>query len=89
MTEWLEDGYDYLRDKLIDSIAEVGRIAMLVGDTFAKLGRGLRSFGLIVDQMDHIGVQSLMLVFIVSLFTGAVAAGLEAAAAKAAAMAAG
>ena len=74
MNEWLEDGYDYLRDKMLDSIAEVGRIAMLVGDTFRKLGRGLRSFGLIVDQMDHIGVQSLMLVFIVSLFTGAVAA---------------
>src|SRR5262245_63508476 len=38
------------------------------------LGRGLRSFHLVVDQMHMIGVQSLILVLIVSLFTGAVAA---------------
>lgn len=74
MNELIEDGYDYVRDRALDSIAEVGRIAMLVGDTFRNLGRGLRSFGLVVDQCHAIGVQSLMLVFIVSLFTGAVAA---------------
>lgn len=74
MADILVESYDYLRDKAIDSVAEVGRITMLVADTFRKLGRGLRSFGLVVDQMDQIGVQSLMLVFIVSLFTGAVAA---------------
>lgn len=74
MNELIEDGYDYVRDRTLDSIAEVGRIAMLVGDTFRNLGRGLRSFGLVVDQCHAIGVQSLMLVFIVSLFTGAVAA---------------
>ena len=35
---------------------------------------GLRSLRLVVDQMDAIGVGSLGLVFVVSLFTGAVAA---------------
>jgi phospholipid/cholesterol/gamma-HCH transport system permease protein len=66
--------YEILRTRVLESIAEVGRISLLVGDTFRHLARGLRSFRLVVDQMHMIGVQSLMLVVIVSLFTGAVAA---------------
>lgn len=66
--------YERLRTQVLDSLAEVGRIAMLVGDTFRHLVRGLRSFRLVVEQMHMIGVQSLLLVFIVSLFTGAVSA---------------
>jgi len=57
-----------------DWVADVGRIAMLVGETFRTLSHGLRSFRLVIDQMYIIGVQSLVLVLIVSLFTGAVAA---------------
>ena len=67
-------GFVYLRRRAFDWVAEVGRIAMLVGDTFRALGRGMRSVGLLVDEMHAIGVESLMLVLIVSLFTGAVAA---------------
>ncbi|HEV2104646.1 MAG TPA: ABC transporter permease [Candidatus Eisenbacteria bacterium] len=67
-------GYEYLRRRVLDGIAEVGRIVLLMAETFRTLRRGLRAFTLLVDQMDAIGVQSLMLVFIVSLFTGAVAA---------------
>ena len=67
-------GFVYLRRRAFDWVAEVGRIAMLVGDTFRALGRGMRSFNLLVDQMQAIGVQSLSLVLIVSLFVGAVAA---------------
>ena len=67
-------GFVYLRRRAFDWVAEVGRIAMLVGDTFRSLGHGLRSFNLLVDEMHAIGVQSLLLVLIVSLFTGAVAA---------------
>ncbi len=67
-------GYGYLRRRALDAIAEVGRITLLMLATFRSLGRGLRSFTLVVDQMHAIGVQSLMLVVIVSLFTGAVAA---------------
>ncbi len=67
-------GLDYLWENVLDAIANVGRIAIMVWDTLRSLGRGLRSFHLIVDEMHAIGVQSLVLVLIVSLFTGAVAA---------------
>ena len=74
MTDLTLRGYEYVRTRLLDSIAEVGRISLLVIDTFRMLVRGLRAYRLVVEQMHAIGVQSLMLVFIVSLFTGAVAA---------------
>ena len=67
-------GLGYLWENVLDGIANVGRIAIMVWDTLRNLGRGLRSFHLIVEEMHAIGVQSLMLVLIVSLFTGAVAA---------------
>ncbi len=67
-------GLRYLKGRPLDWVADVGRIALLVGQTFRVLGRGLRSFHLVVDEMHAIGVQSVLLVLIVSLFTGAVAA---------------
>ncbi len=67
-------GLEYVRQRVLDAFAEVGRISLLVLETFRTLGRGLRAFRLVLEQMDAIGVQSLMLVVIVSLFTGAVAA---------------
>ena len=67
-------GVVYLWRRAMDGVAEVGRVALLVGDTFRSLGRGMRGFSLVVDEMHAIGVQSLSLVLIVSLFTGAVAA---------------
>ncbi len=74
MTALTLRGYEFLRRRALDAIAEVGRVALLMLETFRTLGRGLRAFRLVVDQMHTIGVQSLMLVVIVSLFTGAVAA---------------
>ncbi len=67
-------GLRYLRGRPLDWVADVGRIFLLVGETFSVMGRGLRSFRLVVDEMHAIGVQSLLLVLIVSVFTGAVAA---------------
>jgi phospholipid/cholesterol/gamma-HCH transport system permease protein len=64
----------YLWERVGDWIADVGRVTLLVGETFRALVRGLQSFRLVIDQMYIIGVQSLSLVLIVSLFTGAVAA---------------
>src|SRR5262245_18877514 len=64
----------FVRHRVGDWIADVGRITLLVGETFRTLLRGLRSVRLVIDQMYIIGVQSLVLVLIVSLFTGAVAA---------------
>ena len=67
-------GYKFFRRRALNWVAEVGRIGMLVGDTFRHSARGLRSFGLVVQQMSAIGIESLWLVFVVSVFTGAVAA---------------
>jgi phospholipid/cholesterol/gamma-HCH transport system permease protein len=67
-------GIGILWDNFLDGVAEVGRVAMLVFETLRTAGHGLRSYRRIVDEMHAIGVQSLTLVLIVSLFTGAVAA---------------
>ncbi len=67
-------GARYARQRLLDWVAEVGRLAMLLGDALRVTPPALRSFGLVVQQMSAIGVGSLWLVTVVSLFTGAVAA---------------
>lgn len=67
-------GYRFARRRALDWVAEVGRITLLMGETFRYLAKGLRSFRLVLQQMSHIGVESLGLVFVVSIFTGAVAA---------------
>ncbi len=67
-------GARIVRRRIADWVAQVGRVALLVVETLRVLPRGLRSFDLIVQQMDAIGVNSLWLVGIVSVFTGAVAA---------------
>ncbi len=67
-------GIRYVRGRALDSIAEVGRVTLLMGDIMRFLAPGLRSFGRVVQQMRAIGVGSLWLVVVVSLFTGAVAA---------------
>jgi phospholipid/cholesterol/gamma-HCH transport system permease protein len=67
-------GYRYLRRRFFDFVAEVGRVTFLLGNVVRLLVPGVRSFRLLVDQMHAIGVGSLGLVFVVSLFTGAVAA---------------
>ena len=64
----------YVWDRVGDWVADVGRITLLVLETFRNMLRGLRSTRLVIDQMHIIGVQSLVLVLIVSLFVGAVAA---------------
>jgi phospholipid/cholesterol/gamma-HCH transport system permease protein len=58
----------------LEGIADVGAVAILVGGMLRALLPGLRSWRLVVNQMFYIGVGSLGLVFVVSVFTGAVAA---------------
>jgi phospholipid/cholesterol/gamma-HCH transport system permease protein len=67
-------GARYARQRVLDWFAEVGRVTMLLADAARLVGPALRSFGLVVQQMSAIGVGSLWLVTVVSLFTGAVAA---------------
>jgi len=74
MADLVLDGYDYLRGTVLEWIAEVGRVSLMMLDTVRHLRRGLRAWWLVIEQMQVIGVQSLPLVVIVSLFTGAVAA---------------
>src|SRR5438132_5875738 len=67
-------GVRYVRRRVFDWVAGVGRVTLLLGDVGRYLTPGLRSFGLVVRQMDAIGVGSLWLVVVVRVFTGAVAA---------------
>ena len=67
-------GARFLRRRVLDSIAEVGRVTLLMRDVVWFLVPGVSQFRLVVQQMAAIGVGSLGLVFVVSLFTGAVAA---------------
>ncbi len=69
-----ERGLSYIGAKILAFFAEVGRVALLLRDTLAHLPRGLLRFGLVLQQMFTIGVGSLWLVVVVSLFAGAVAA---------------
>ena len=74
MEEIATRGVRYARRRVVDSIAEIGRITMMLGDAVRATVPALRSFRLIVDQMAAIGVGSMWLVTVVSVFTGGVAA---------------
>ena len=67
-------GAQYLVRRTGDVVAEVGRVAMMVVESVTQSARALRSPRRITQQMKAIGVDSLGLVTVVSLFTGAVAA---------------
>ena len=67
-------GLRYGWRRLTDWFAEVGRVTMLLADIGRFAAAGARSTGLVIQQAYAIGVGSLWLVFVVSLFTGAVAA---------------
>src|SRR2546427_12903801 len=67
-------GLRFVRRRAFDWVAEVGRVTLMLRDVVRFLIPGLRSFGRVVQQMNAIGVGSLWLVVVVSLFTGAVAA---------------
>jgi len=67
-------GVRFLWNRALSWVAEVGRVVMMLGDTAKYLIPGLRSMRLVIQQCHAIGVGSLWLVVVVSLFTGAVAA---------------
>ena len=74
MSDLALEGYEFVRRRVLDGLAEVGRVSLLVFETIGSLGTGIRQYRLVLEQMDAVGVKSLMLVVIVSLFTGAVSA---------------
>src|SRR5712691_10840656 len=67
-------GSRFIRRRVGNGIADVGRVTLMVGDMARTISDRLPATRLIVDQMNAIGVGSLGLVIVVSLFTGAVAA---------------
>jgi phospholipid/cholesterol/gamma-HCH transport system permease protein len=61
-------------NKIGNGVADVGSISIMVWQMLVSAAGKLPATRLIVDQMNTIGVGSLGLVFVVSLFTGGVAA---------------
>ena len=68
------NGFEYVGKYFTVTLEDVGRVFMLLVDTFKTFPRALRNTYLIVEQMMIIGVGSLPLVVVTSIFTGAVAA---------------
>jgi phospholipid/cholesterol/gamma-HCH transport system permease protein len=59
-------------ERALAAVEELGRFFILSGQTARQFGAGLRSFGRVLDQMVMIGIGSLPLVVLTSLFVGAV-----------------
>lgn len=70
MTRWLE----FIGRRAIRNAEEVGRGAILLGQTFRWTLRRPLDLGNIVRQMEEIGVQSLFVVLVMASFTGMVLA---------------
>ncbi len=67
-------GAGYVGGRVGDAFAEIGRVTLLLVDMVRVVARRVPKARLLVEQMEAIGVQSLWLVIVVSLFTGGVAA---------------
>jgi len=67
-------GARLVAERITESVALVGRVTIMYGDMLRSAIRRSPGFTLVVDQMNVIGVGSLNLVIVISLFTGAVAA---------------
>src|SRR5438876_8990441 len=67
-------GVALLGGRVADSLAEIGRVTLLAVEMARTSARRLPSVRLLLEQMEAIGVESMWLVFVVSLFTGGVAA---------------
>lgn len=68
----LANGIAALGRKTMDFLEEIGQIFLMLGEILRNLPRVFRDRKLILEQMSHIGVDSLPLVLIIGLFTGMV-----------------
>jgi phospholipid/cholesterol/gamma-HCH transport system permease protein len=68
------NGFEYVGSYLTLTLAGIGRVFMLLVDTFATFPRAVKKTHLLVEQMMTIGVGSIPLIVVTSIFTGAVAA---------------
>ena len=67
-------GIALLGEHVSEAFAEIGRVTLLGRDMVVSMTRRLPSARLLLEQMQAIGVDSLWLVIVVSVFTGGVAA---------------
>jgi phospholipid/cholesterol/gamma-HCH transport system permease protein len=63
-----------MHKSIVNFFSEIGAVSILLGGIIKSLGRIWRDRKLVIAQMSHIGVDSLPLVVLVSIFTGAIAA---------------
>ena len=66
--------FQILGKKTLDIFQEVGQVARLIGQIIRFIPSIPKNRKLVLYQMEHIGVNSLPLVLIIALFTGAVSA---------------
>jgi phospholipid/cholesterol/gamma-HCH transport system permease protein len=60
-------------ERVLSGLEEIGSFFILVGQTIRQFPAGMKSFGRLTDEMTMIGMGSLPLVILTSLFVGAVA----------------
>ena len=65
---------DWFTRKILYFFEQVGKIATLLFGVCMSFPRIFRDRKLILEQMEHVGVNSIPLVFIIGFFTGAVSA---------------
>jgi phospholipid/cholesterol/gamma-HCH transport system permease protein len=66
--------FQKIGSKALSFLQELGQVSVLLGNIIKFFPQIPRSKRLIIYQMEHIGVNSLPLVLIIAVFTGAVAA---------------
>lgn len=66
--------FEILATPILDAVTHVGRFSIFVGYLLLQSPRGLRYFRQFISQCVYIGIGSLPLVVVTSLFIGAVAA---------------
>ena len=65
---------DWFTHKILYFFEQIGKISILISGVIRSLPRVFRDRKLILEQMEHVGVDSIPLVFIIGFFTGAVSA---------------
>lgn len=65
---------EYVGGKVVRFFSHTGAVFILLGETFLALGEIRKRLGLWFDQMLFVGVRSLPLIVITSVFTGGVSA---------------
>jgi phospholipid/cholesterol/gamma-HCH transport system permease protein len=66
--------FDWFTDKVLYFFSETGKVSFLIYGIIRSFPRIFRDRQLILEQMEHVGVNSIPLVVIIGFFTGAVSA---------------